>query len=361
MSVSGNLREPALAKRHRIGQLFEWLCCGSTWFGMVVLALLLLSIGWKAMAWPTPDADAVDRAAATKTDAKVAASLSPRPLSARFLTSYDSRIPQKAGIKAALWGSLWLLVFVAITTVPVGVGAAVYLEEYSNEGRWKRIIQVNLSNLAGVPSIVYGILGLTVFVRMFGLFGHDGKVLDLNLGFAMLSLPLPFERSVISGALTLSLLVLPTVIVSAQEALRAVPSSIRNASYALGATQWQTIRHQVLPAAMPGIMTGVILSLSRAMGETAPLIMIGALTYLAKCPGKIDGVAAVWEHPTRLLEAPFDVFTSLPIQIFNWVSRAQPEYDHLAAAGIMVLLVVLMVMNTAAILIRNRFQRRTQW
>ena len=361
MSVSGNLREPALAKRHRIGQLFEWLCCGSTWFGMIVLALLLLSIGWKAMAWPTPDADAADRAAATKTDATAIASLSPRPLSSQFLTSYDSRIPQKAGIKAALWGSLWLLVFVAITTVPVGVGAAVYLEEYSNEGRWKRIIQVNLSNLAGVPSIVYGILGLTVFVRMFGLFGHDGKVLDLNLGFAMLSLPLPFERSVISGALTLSLLVLPTVIVSAQEALRAVPSSIRNASYALGATQWQTIRHQVLPAAMPGIMTGVILSLSRAMGETAPLIMIGALTYLAKCPGKIDGVTAVWEQPTRLLEAPFDVFTSLPIQIFNWVSRAQPEYDHLAAAGIMVLLVVLMVMNTAAILIRNRFQRRTQW
>lgn len=362
MSVSGRLREPALAKRHRIGKIFEWLCCGSTWFGIVVLLLLLLSVGWKAMTWPTADADAADRTAAMKADATSSAvAESARPLSTRFLTSYDSRIPQKAGIKAALWGSLWLLVFVGLTTVPIGVGAAIYLEEYSNEGRWKRIIQVNLSNLAGVPSIVYGILGLTVFVRMFGLFGHDGKVLDLNLGFAVLAVPLPFERSVISGALTLSLLVLPTVIVAAQEALRAVPSSIRTASYALGATQWQTIRHQVLPAAMPGIMTGVILSLSRAMGETAPLIMIGALTYLAKCPGHIDSVASVWEHPTGLLEAPFDVFTSLPIQIFNWVSRAQPEYDHLAAAGIIVLLVVLMCMNTAAILIRNRFQRRTQW
>ncbi|HLQ44675.1 MAG TPA: hypothetical protein VK137_08105, partial [Planctomycetaceae bacterium] len=205
MNLSGKLREPTLAKRHRVGQAFEWLCCGSTWFGIVVLSILLLTVSWKALTWPTPEGTAEDRAAVTKPDATMT---SARPLSTRFLTSYDSRIPQKAGIKAALWGSLWLLVFVTLTTVPVGVGAAIYLEEYSNEGRWKRIIQVNLSNLAGVPSIVYGILGLTVFVRMFGLFGREGKVMDLNLGFVVLSIPLPFERSVISGALTLSLLVL---------------------------------------------------------------------------------------------------------------------------------------------------------
>jgi len=354
MSDLAKLQIPAMAKRHRIGQIFEWLCCGSTWFGLVVLAVLLLTVTWKALNWPTTEA-------VGERDRVVAAESSARPLSVKFLTSYDSRIPQRAGIKAALWGSLWLLVFVTLTTVPVGVGAAIYLEEYSNEGRWKRIIQVNLSNLAGVPSIVYGILGLTVFVRMFGAFGRDGKVLDLNLGFATLSLPLPFERTVVSGALTLSLLVLPTVIVAAQEALRAVPSSIRSASYALGATQWQTIRHQVLPAAMPGIMTGVILGLSRAMGETAPLVMIGALTYLANCPGRIDSLSAAWQHPEGLLQAPFDAFTALPIQIFNWISRAQPEYDHLAAAGILVLLAVLLCMNTAAILIRNRFQRRTSW
>ena len=354
---STKLHEPALVMRHRIGKVFEWTCFCSTWFGIVVLAMLLVSVTIQALSWPVkPKPAGTTPSAIAKADTK-SQSL---PLSTAFITSYDSRRPREAGIIAGLWGSLWLLVLVGLFAVPIGVGSAVYLEEYSNEGRWKQIIQVNLSNLAGVPSIVYGILGLTAFVRMFGLF-KSAKTAVINLGITTIDIPLPFNRSVIAGALTLALLVLPTVIVAAQEALRAVPGSIRTASYALGATQWQTIRHQVIPAAMPGIMTGVILSLSRAMGETAPLIMIGALTYLARCPGHIDSLSSAWEHPSGLLEAPFDVFTSLPIQIFNWVSRAQPEYDHLAAAGIIVLLVVLMCMNTAAILIRNRFQRRTQW
>ncbi|MSR35844.1 MAG: phosphate ABC transporter permease PstA [Gemmatimonadetes bacterium] len=239
-------------------------------------------------------------------------------LDVAFLTSFASRFPAKAGIKAALVGSLWMLGMTAVISFPLSVGAAIYLEEYARRGWISRIIQTNIANLAGVPSIVYGILGLALFVRTLGL-----------------------GRSLLSGALTLSLLILPVIILASQEAIRAVPDSIRQASYGLGATRWQTVRLQVLPMAMPGIMTGTILALSRAVGETAPLVMIGALSFVAFTPN-----------------GPLDQFTVLPLQIFNWVSRPQEEFRELAAGAIIVLLAVLMLMNTAAILLRNRYQRR---
>jgi len=239
-------------------------------------------------------------------------------LDVQFLTSFASRYPERAGIKAALWGSIWLLLLTAAIAFPIGVGAALYLEEYAARNWVTRAIQTNIANLAGVPSIVYGILGLAVFVRALG-----------------------FERSLLSGALTLSLLILPVIIMAAQEALRAVPSSIREAAYGLGATRWQVVWSQVLPLAMPGILTGTILALSRAVGETAPLIMIGAVSFLALTPTSI-----------------LDQFTVLPLQIYSWVTRPQDEFRGLAAAGIIVLLIILMSMNAVAIILRNRYRAR---
>jgi phosphate transport system permease protein len=236
----------------------------------------------------------------------------------QFLTSFASRIPARAGIKAALIGSLWMLVLTALISFPLAVGAAIYLEEYARKHWITRVIQTNIANLAGVPSIVYGILGLALFVRA------------LSLG-----------RSLLSGALTLSLLILPVIILASQEAIRAVPDSIRQAAYGLGATRWQTVRLQVLPMALPGILTGTILALSRAVGETAPLVMIGALSFVAFTP-----------------RGPLDQFTVLPLQIFNWVSRPQEEFRRLAAGAIIVLLAVLLLMNAGAIMLRNRYQRR---
>jgi phosphate transport system permease protein len=228
--------------------------------------------------------------------------------------------PEKAGFRPAIIGTLYLICGVILFAVPIGVGAAVYLEEYANRERWwNRLIELNIQNLAAVPSIIYGILGLAFIVRG-----------PLDLGFIALA-----------GALTLSLLVLPTVIIAAREAIRAVPPSIREGSLALGATQWQTIRRQVLPASIPGIATGVILALSRAIGETAPLIVVGAAAFVAFNP-----------------RGPFDTFTALPIQIFDWISRPQPEFQVLAAAGIIVLLAMLLVMNYAAITLRNRYERK---
>ena len=240
-------------------------------------------------------------------------------LSWQFLTSYASRRPEEAGIVHALAGSIFVIALTAAIALPVGVGAAIYLEEYGKRTRLARIIEINISNLAGVPSIIYGLLGLGLFVRV-----------------------MVMGRSVLAGAATLALLVLPMVIISTREALRAVPKSLREGSYALGATKWQTIRHQVLPAALPGILTGVILALSRAIGETAPLITIGALTYVPFVP---DGI---WSP-----------FTVLPIQIFNWVSRPQAAFATNAAAAILVLLVLLLAMNAFAIILRDRYQKRT--
>jgi phosphate transport system permease protein len=239
-------------------------------------------------------------------------------LSWQFLTSIPSRRPAEAGIYSALLGSVFVMALTAAIAIPLGVAAAVYLEEYGVRGRLSRLIEINIANLAGVPSIIYGLLGLGLFVRIMGM-----------------------GRSVLAGSCTLALLALPVVILSTREALRAVPPSLREGSYALGATKWQTVWHQVLPAAFPSILTGLILALSRAIGETAPLITIGALTYIPFAPDSI------WSQ-----------FTVLPIQIFNWVSRPQPAFAQNAAAGIVVLLVLLLVMNATAIVLRDRLQQR---
>jgi phosphate transport system permease protein len=247
-------------------------------------------------------------------------------LSWGFLTSYPSRKPEDAGILAALVGSLWLLVLTALLAFPIGVGAAIYLEEYSTQSPLQRLIEINIANLAGVPSIIYGLLGLELFVRIMQ--------------------PITGGRSVLAGALTMALLVMPIVIIAAREALRAVASSQREAAYALGATRWQVTSRVVVPAALPGILTGTILALSRAVGETAPLITMGALTYVAFLP----------DLSLAGLQSPFTV---LPIQIFNWVSRPQAGFHVNAAAGIVVLLAVLLLMNATAIVLRNRYQRRS--
>ena len=324
---------PQPVVRDRRGRVFAILCLLSAWFGIAVLAVLLGGVIWQARGW----------------------------LNGRFLASFDSWHPEQAGILAGLWGTLWLVGLTALISVPIGVGAALYLEEFASNNRLTRLIQLNLANLAGVPSIVYGILGLTAFVRMFGAFSARPQVLVIPLLAADLRIPLPFGRTVVSGSLTLSLLILPVIIVAAQEALRAIPPSIRHASLALGASRWQTVRHQILPPALPGILTGVILSVSRAIGETAPLVMIGALTYVAFTPGDIKSPADIVRGPQGVLDAPFDTFTALPLQIFNWVSRPQAEYQHVAAAGILVLLIALLVLNSTAIILRHRFQNRHRW
>ena len=239
-------------------------------------------------------------------------------LSFDFLTSFGSRRASQAGIWHALTGSIFVILLAAVIAVPIGVAAAIYLEEYGSRSLAARLIEINITNLAAVPSIIYGLLGLGLFVRMLGL-----------------------GRSVLAGAATLALLVLPVVILATREALRAVPKSIREGSYALGATKWQTIWHQVVPVAFPGILTGLILALSRAIGETAPLITIGAVTFMAFTPDSI------WSP-----------FTVLPIQIFDWVRRPQIEFQTNAAAAIVVLLVLLLTMNAVAIWLRDRFQRK---
>jgi phosphate transport system permease protein len=236
----------------------------------------------------------------------------------QFMTSMASRRASSAGIYHALAGSIAVIVVTAALALPVGVAAAIYLEEYGGRSRVARLVEMNIANLAAVPSIIYGLLGLGLFVRA-----------------------LAMDRSVMAGASTLALLALPVVILSTREALRTVPGSIREGSYALGATKWQTIWHQVLPMATPGILTGLILALSRAIGETAPLITIGALTYVPFAPDSL-----------------WSAFTVLPIQIFNWVSRPQADFQENAAAGIIVLLGLLLLMNAVAVVVRDRFQRQ---
>lgn len=239
-------------------------------------------------------------------------------LDLQFLQSLPSRKPENAGVYAALIGTIWLMAVVAPVSLLLGVGTAIYLEEYAKENAITNFIKVNISNLAGVPSIVFGLLGLTVFVRA-----------------------LAFGTSVLAAGLTMSLLVLPVIIVASQEAIRAVPNQLREASFGLGATKWQTIVRIVLPAAIPGILTGGILALSRAIGETAPLVVLGMPLFLAFLPKTF-----------------FDMITVLPLQIYNWTGRPQVEFHALAAAGIIVLLVMLIVMNSIAVLIRNKFQKR---
>jgi len=285
--------DPRLPLRKRLGMLFGLLSAVAIAIGLVTLGVLIADVihdGWRALSWD-------------------------------FLTSYPSRRPEQAGIRSALVGTFYILILVALIAFPLGVAAAIYLEEFAPKNRLTATIEVNLSNLAAVPSIVYGLLGLGVFVRTFML-----------------------GRSLLAGALTLSLLVLPIIIIASREALRAIPPSIREAGLALGASHWQTVRLFVLPAALPGILTGTILALARAIGETAPLITIGALTYVAFTPKSL-----------------FDPFTVLPIQIFNWISRPQPAFHERAAAGIIVLLAVLLLFNGLAIFLRARLQRRIRF
>ena len=280
------------------------LLAGSQWREQIfkVTALLMLSIALLTLAVLLIDAfvDGVGR------------------LRWSFLTSFPSRKPEQAGILSALVGTVYMMILTGIFALPVGVGAAIYLEEYAKHQGISKIIEVNIANLAGVPSIIYGLLGLELFVRA-----------------------MAFDRSLLSGSLTMALLVLPIIIISSREAIRTVPPSIREASYALGASRWQTIWNQVLPLAFPGILTGSILAFSRAIGEAAPLITIGALTYIAFLPDS--------------LLAPF---TAMPIQIFNWVSRPQKGFHENAAAAIIVLLVVLLLMNALAVYLRQRYQKK---
>jgi phosphate transport system permease protein len=284
--------EPRLVRRARIGSAFHVLCFIATAIGIVVLGALLFDIvktGGGRLTW-------------------------------EFLNGFPSRMASRAGLKPALVGTVWTLVLTAVISFPLGVGTAIWLEEYAPESRLKTIIETNIANLAGVPSIVYGMLGLAVFVRW------------LSMG-----------RSIIAGALTLALLILPVIIIASQEALKAVPSSIRLGAYALGSTRWEAIRHHVFPLALPGILTGTILALSRAIGEAAPLIVVGALAFVPFVP-----------------MSPTDPFTVVPIQVYNWVQRPQASFHELAAAASIVLLVLLLSMNAAAILLRNRFSRRNR-
>ena len=283
---------PRLGVRKRRGNVLLAIYLLAIVFGIAGLLTLIAQVLWQGVPW----------------------------LSWHFLTDYPSRFPELAGLKSALFGTIWVMALTALFTVPVGVGAAIYLEEYAPRNWFTRLIEVNISNLAGVPSIVYGLLGLAVFVSLLSL-----------------------DRSVLAGALTMSLLVLPIVIISSREAIRAVPSTHRQAAYGLGATQFQVVRDVVLPQATPGIMTGTILAMSRAIGEAAPMIAISALVFLTFIPSN-----------------PLDRFTVLPIQIFNWVSRPQDDFRGLAAAGIIVLLVVLLGMNAIAVYIRNRTQVRSE-
>lgn len=239
-------------------------------------------------------------------------------LSIDFLTNFASRFPEKAGIKAALIGSLWLMIVVAPTSIILGVGSAIYLEEYAKQNRITSFIRMNISNLAGVPSVVFGLLGLTIFVRAMAL-----------------------GNSILAAGFTMSLLILPVIVVASQEAIRSVPGELRDASYGMGATKWQTIVKIILPAAIPGILTGSILALSRAIGETAPLIVIGVPVIIQFLPAGV-----------------MDTFTALPMQIYDWSSRPQQEFQTVAAAGIMVLMAVLLFMNSIAVIIRNKFDKR---
>ncbi|HVM02809.1 MAG TPA: phosphate ABC transporter permease PstA [Acidimicrobiales bacterium] len=285
------------ASRSRLSLVLDALAGATlflgTFLGVVALGLLLFTIydrGW-------------DRLAADP---------------GAFFGNFVSRFPARAGIKAALYGTMWLMGLTALFSFPVGVGAAVYLEEFAPRNRLTNLIEANIANLAGVPSVVYGILGLGVFVRF------------LELG-----------PSLLAGGLTLGVMSLPIIIIAARESLRAVPESIRLAAYALGATKWQAVRHHVLPAAMAGTMTGVILSLSRAIGETAPLLVIGTAVSIFNTPDDVR-----------------DPFSALPVLIFNWTSRPQPAFAEAAAAASIVLLAMLLAMNAVAIFVRNRFSTR---
>jgi phosphate transport system permease protein len=298
--------------RSLMGPLFGTACFLATLTGVVVLVVLLGSILFAAVQgkpdhpWYAIGPNLAELGSLLK----------------RLVQQRQSSDPQIAGFRIGIAGSLWLLGLVAAVGIPVGIGAGVFLEEYAPPGRLRRIVQTNIANLAGVPSIVYGILGLALFVRAFGVKG-------LALG-----------PSLLAGVLTLSLLILPIVVITTQEALRTVPTSLRQAALALGATKWQVVSGHVLPSALPGILTGTILGLSRAIGETAPLLMVGAAGSILRLP-----------------KGPMDRYTALPVEIYNYAKEPNREFQTIAAGGILILLVLLLSMNAAAIMIRNRFRR----
>lgn len=283
-----------LEGRYRLDKLFSFALWGAIAVLMAILAWLLVSIfldGIGSLDW-------------------------------QFLTSFQSRKAERAGLLAAWQGTILLMMVVAALTFPIGVGAAIYLEEFATDNWFTRLVEINIGNLAGVPSIIYGLLGLTVFVRLFKDFTNGASIL--------------------SGGLTLTLLILPVVIVATREALRAVPDSTRMAGFALGANRWQVVWSHVLPAAMPGVLTGMILALSRAIGETAPILVVGAAAFIASSP-----------------KGFLSNYTAIPVQIYNWASRPQAEFHDLAASGIIVLMVLLLLMNATAVFLRNRFQQRS--
>ncbi|MEQ9412980.1 MAG: phosphate ABC transporter permease PstA [Cyclobacteriaceae bacterium] len=282
-----------LKRNRRIDKAFKYVGIGCTLFGLLMLTIFIGNIlidGLQRIDWD-------------------------------FLTNLPSRKAEKSGILTAWTGTAWILALTAMIAIPLGVAAGIYLEEYGKKNRIAAMVEVNIANLAGVPSIIYGLLGLEVFGRL------------MNLG-----------ASLLAGAFTLAILILPILIVATREALKAVPNTLREASYAMGATKWQTIWHQILPAAGGGILTGIILSLSRAMGETAPLIVIGALAYVPFVP-----------------KSPMDEFTVLPMQIFNWVSRPQHEFLVNGAAAIIILLLITFIMNGIAVYLRNKWQKKITW
>ena len=282
------------------GRVFQGICLGATLFGILMVGILLVYVTLDALALTQPN--------------------TPRWLDWQFLTEAPSRFPEEAGIYPALIGSIMMMIVVAVATVPLGVGAALYLVEYAPQNRLTELIQLNIANLAGVPSVVYGLLGLALFIRI------------LNLPYG----------SVLVGGLAVGLLILPIVIIASQEAIDGVPDSQREASLAMGATRWQTVRNVVLPEALPGILTGTILAFGRAIGETAPLLMIGA-------------AATIYNPPSGFLSR----FSAMPRQIYTWSTLPSPEFRYgVLAAGVVTLLAVMLSMNAAAILIRNKYQRR---
>jgi phosphate transport system permease protein len=313
-----NLAEIGTPRRGKAlrDQLFVIICVATTALSVLVLGVLVVSIamqGWKH-------------------------------LDLSFLTSYPSRFPEKSGFKGALWGSVWLCAICALTALPLGIGAAVYLEEFAPRTKLSNFIHLNIANLAGVPSIVYGVIGLTAFTYMFGLFGTPtDPAFEVGNPESPFYIRLPFGGCVLTGGLTLMIVILPIVIIASREALRAVPDSLREGALASGATRWQMVWRMTLPAAMPGIMTGVILAMSRAIGEAAPLLVVGGFLFVTFTPNNL-----------------MDDFAAMPLQIYNWASRPQPEFYKVAASGIVVLLAILLTFNAVAVVIRQRFQKPLQ-
>ena len=318
--MSGATTKRSLAARNMKNRIFTWFCMLVALLTVGLLAVLLYSLTRRGLTF----------------------------LSWDFFRNAASRKPENAGLRPAIIGSTLTCLVCAVTALPLGVGTAIFLEEYKPKNRWlKRLhgfLLLNISNLAGVPSIVYGILGLTVFAGMFGLFGTAlNPALEVGTEDAWYNFQLPFGRSILAGGLTLMLVILPIVIVSTQEALRAVPSSLREGALATGATKWQMIWRMTLPASVPGIMTGAILAMSRAIGEAAPILVIA-------------GIVFVLFNPRSLM----DDFTVMPLQIYNWANRPQEKFYDLAATGIIVLLALLLTFNTAAVFIRQKFSKPLQ-